>query len=171
METGAETNEEFMERYFGGDEFTPEEIGEAVRANIQDCSVVPVECGASTQCFGVYTVLDDIVTYMPAPSARKVTGKNMNTGEAFEAAFDDSQPKSAFIFKTIVDPFIGRYSLIKIRSGVFSSDDTVYDSGLESELRLGKLYIMMGNKTSEIAELHAGDIGAAAKLGDAKLVL
>ncbi len=168
METVAETNEEFMERYFGGDEFTPEEIGEAVRANIQDCSVVPVECGASTQCFGVYTVLDDIVTYMPAPSARRVTGKNMNTGEAFEAAFDDSQPKSAFIFKTIVDPFIGRYSLIKIRSGVFSSDDTVYDSGLESELRLGKLYTMMGNKTSEIATLHSGDIGAVAKLGDAK---
>ncbi|MBE5998635.1 MAG: elongation factor G [Eubacteriales bacterium] len=168
METVAETNEEFMERYFGGDEFTVEEIADAVKANIQDCSVVPVECGASTQCFGVYTVLDDIVSYLPAPSARKVAGKNMKSGEEFVAAFDDAQAKSAFIFKTIVDPFIGRYSLIKIRSGVFKTDETVYDSSLESEMRLGKLYIMVGNKTSEIAELHAGDIGAVAKLGDAK---
>ena len=105
---------------------------------------------------------------MPAPNARRVEGKNLKTDEAFEAAFDDAQPKSAFIFKTIVDPFIGRYSLIKVRSGVFKTDETVYDSSLESEMRLGKLYIMMGNKTSEIAELHAGDIGAVAKLGDAK---
>ena len=168
METVAETNEEFMERYFGGDTFTADEIGEAVRANILDGSVIPVECGISTQCSGIENVLDDIVRYMPNPAGRTVTGKNTKTGEDFEAAFDDAQPKSAFIFKTIVDPFIGRYSLIKVCSGVFKTDDTVYDSGLESELRLGKLYIMMGNKTSEIAELHAGDIGAVAKLGDAK---
>ena len=168
METVAETNEDFMERYFGGDTFTPEEIAEAVRANILDESVVPVECGISTQCSGVENVLDDIVRYMPSPNGRTMTGTNTKSGDAFEAKFDDAQPKSAFIFKTIVDPFIGRYSLIKICSGVFKSDETVYDTGLESELRLGKLYIMMGNKTSEIGELHAGDIGAVAKLGDAK---
>ena len=168
METVAETNEDFMERYFGGDTFTPEEIAEAVRTNILDGSVIPVECGISTQCSGVENVLDDIVRYMPTPAGRSISGTNAKTGDAFEAKFDDAQPKSAFIFKTIVDPFIGRYSLIKVCSGVFKADETVYDTGLESELRLGKLYIMMGNKTSEIAELHAGDIGAVAKLGDAK---
>ena len=136
METVAETNEEFMERYFGGDTFTVEEVGD--------------------------------VRYMPNPAGRTMTGKDMKSGEEFVAKFDDAQPKSAFIFKTIVDPFIGRYSLIKVCSGTFKTDETVYDSGMESELRIGKLYIMMGNKTSEIGEVHAGDICALAKLGDAK---
>ena len=157
-----------MERYFGGDTFTVEEVGEAVRANILDGSVIPVECGISTQCSGVENVLDDIVRYMPNPAGHTLTGKNNKTGEEFEAKFDDAQPKSAFIFKTIVDPFIGRYSLIKVCSGTFKTDETVYDSNLETELRIGKLYIMMGNKTSEIGEIHAGDICALAKLGDAR---
>ena len=168
METVAETNEEFMERYFGGDTFTAEEVGEAVRANILDGSVIPVECGISTQCSGIENVLDDIVRYMPNPAGHTKVGKNLKTDEEFVAKYDDSQPKSAFIFKTIVDPFIGRYSLIKVCSGTFKTDETVYDSGMESELRIGKLYIMMGNKTSEIGEVHAGDICALAKLGDAK---
>ena len=168
METVAETSEEFMERYFEGDEFTEEEILEAVGASVKDGSVVPVEMGASALNLGVSVLLDDIVNYLPDAGYRKISGTNLKSGEAFEADYDASKPKSAFIFKTIVDPFIGRYSLIKVNSGVMKTDDTVYDNGLDTELRLGKLYIMCGNKTSEIGELHAGDIGAVAKLGDAK---
>ena len=168
METVAETSEEFMERYFEGDEFTEEEILEAVGASVKDGSVVPVEMGASAGNLGVNVLLDDIVNYLPDAGYRKISGTNLKTGEAFEADYDASKPKSAFIFKTIVDPFIGRYSLIKVNSGVMKTDDTVYDNGLDTELRLGKLYIMCGNKTSEIAELQAGDIGAVAKLGDAR---
>ncbi len=168
METVAETSEEFMERYFGGDEFTEEEVRDAVKVNIQDDSIIPVVCGSSTQMRGVSVLLDDIVSFMPGADSRTVEGTNMKTGEAFEASFDDSQNKSAFIFKTIVDPFIGRYSLIKVRSGVFKTDDMVYDSSLETEIKLGKIYIMTGNKTQEVPELHAGDIGAVAKLGEAR---
>ena len=168
METVAETSEEFMERYFEGDVFSEAEIRSAVRSQVLDGSIVPVEMGASTICRGVFTLLDDIVKYMPSPEHRKVSGINLKTNEIFEANFDFSKPKSAYIFKTIVDPFIGRYSLIKIRSGVFKTDDTVYDTNLETEMRIGKLYIMQGNKTSEVPELHAGDIGAVAKLGDAR---
>jgi len=164
METVAETSEEFMERYFEGDVFSDAEIRAAVRSQVLDGSIVPVEMGASTICRGVYTLMDDIVKYMPSPEHRKVSGINLKTNEIFEANFDFSKPKSAYIFKTIVDPFIGRYSLIKIRSGVFKTDDTVYDTNLETEMRIGKLYIMQGNKTSEVPELHAGDIGAMAKL-------
>lgn len=168
MESVAETSEEFMDRYFNGDVFSEAEIRMAVRANILDGSIVPIEMGASTQCRGVYTLLDDIVKYMPSAESREMNGINLKTNEIFEANFDFSKPKTAYIFKTIVDPFIGRYSLIKVRSGVFKTDDMVYDSRLETELKLGKLYIMQGNKTSEISELHAGDLGAVAKLGDAK---
>ncbi len=168
MESVAETSEEFMDRYFGGDTFSEAEIRAAVRANILDGSIIPVEMGASTECRGVFTLLDDIVKYMPSAESREMNGINMKTNEIFEANFDFSKPKSAFIFKTISDPFIGRYSLIKVRSGVFKSDDVIYDSTLEEELKLGKLYIMQGNKTQEVPELHAGDLGAVAKLGDAK---
>ena len=168
MESVAETSEEFMERYFGGDTFSDAEIRSAVRTSIIDGSVVPVECGASTICRGVAQLLDDIVTNMPSSDTRKVSGINMKTNEIFEANFDFAKAKSGIIFKTIVDPFIGRYSLIKVRSGVFKTDDLVYDSELEAEMKLGKLYVMQGNKTFEVPELHAGDIGAVAKLGDAK---
>ncbi len=168
METVAETSEEFMERYFNGDVFSDAEIRAAVRTNVLDGSIVPVECGSSTQCRGVFTLLDDIVKYMPSAEHRKMNGINLKTNEIFEANFDFSKPKSAYIFKTIVDPFIGRYSMLKIRSGVFKTDDTVYDSSLESEMKIGKLYVMQGNKVTEIPELHAGDLGVVAKLGDAK---
>ncbi|MBR2996239.1 MAG: elongation factor G, partial [Lachnospiraceae bacterium] len=158
----------FMERYFGGDTFSEAEIRAAVRTSIQDGTIVPVECGASIACRGVHTLMDDIVKYLPSAESRKVNGINLKTNEIFEANFDFSKPKSAFIFKTIVDPFIGRYSLIKVRSGVFKTDDVVYDSSLETEMKLGKIYIMQGNKTVEVPELHAGDLGAVAKLGEAR---
>ncbi|MBP3737247.1 MAG: elongation factor G [Lachnospiraceae bacterium] len=168
MESIAETSEDFMERYFGGDTFSEAEIRSAVRTNVLDGSIVPVEMGSGLLGRGVFTLLDDIVKYMPAPENRKMSGINMKTNEIFEANFDFSKPKSAFIFKTIVDPFIGRYSLIKVRSGVFKTDDQVYDSELDSEFKIGKLYVMQGNSTTEVPELMAGDLGALAKLGEAK---
>ena len=78
METVAETSEEFMDRYFSGDTFSEAEIRSAVRVNIQDGSIVPVECGASNICRGVYTLLDDIVKYMPSADNRSVNGINMH---------------------------------------------------------------------------------------------
>lgn len=168
MEAVAETSEEFMERYFAGEEFSEAEIRAAVRLSIQDGSIVPVEMGSGLKVQGTYTLMDDIVKYMPAAESRKVSGINLKTNEIFEANFDVLKPKTAYVFKTIVDPFIGRYSLIKVRSGVFKTDDTVYNATTDSEFRIGKLYIMQGNKTSEIGELHAGDLGALAKLPDVK---
>ncbi len=166
MEAVAETSEEFMDRYFSGDAFSEAEIRAAARLSIQDGSIVPVEMGSGIQAQGVYTLMDDIIKYMPAAESRKVSGINTKTSELFEANFDVLKPKTAYVFKTIVDPFLGRYSLIKIRSGVFKTDDLVYNTATETEFKIGKLYIMQGNKTSEISELHAGDLGALAKLTD-----
>ncbi len=166
MEAVAETSEEFMDRYFSGDTFSEAEIRTAVRLSIQDGTIVPVEMGSGLLGLGVYTLLDDIIKYMPSAESRKVSGINIKTNEIFEANFDVLKPKTAFVFKTIIDPFIGRYSLIKVRSGVLKTDDLLYDSRTDTELRCGKLYILQGNKSSEIPELHAGDLGALAKLGD-----
>lgn len=168
MEAVAETSEEFMERFFAGEEFSDAEIREAVRLTIQDGTIVPVEMGSGTAVHGVYNLLDDIVKYMPAAESRKVSGINVTTSEVFKANFDVLKPKTAFVFKTMVDPFLGRYSLIKVRSGVFKTDDLVYNVATSSEFKIGKLYIMQGNKTQEIAELHAGDLGAVAKLTEVK---
>jgi elongation factor G len=163
MEAVAETSEEFMDRYFGGDTFSEAEIRAALRSNVCDGTIVPVEMGSNILCQGVYTLMDDIVKYMPSPENRKMAGINMNTNEIFEANFDFSKPKTAFVFKTMIDPFIGKYSFIKVRSGVIKADDTLYDSNKDMELKIGKLYILQGNKPSEISELHAGDLGALQK--------
>ncbi|MBO4823963.1 MAG: GTP-binding protein, partial [Lachnospiraceae bacterium] len=168
METVAETSEEFMERYFAGETFSEAEIRSALRTNIIDGSVVPMTMGSSLLCYGIYTLLDDIVKYFPSPENCKIAGVNMKTNDIFEANYDFSKAKSAFIFKTIVDPFIGKYSLIKVCSGVFKSDDMIYNLDKDIEEKVSKLYTMQGGKAVEVSELHAGDLGAIAKLTGAR---
>ncbi len=168
METVAETSEEFMDRYFSGDTFSDAEIRSALRTNIIDGSVVPMTMGSSLLCYGIYTLLDDIVKYFPSPENCKIAGISMKTNEIFPADYDFAKAKSAFIFKTIVDPFIGKYSLIKVCSGVFKADDMVYNVDKDIEERVSKLYTLQGNKPVEVSELHAGDIGAIPKLSSAR---
>lgn len=167
LEAVAETSEEFMDRYFSGEEFSEAEIMAALHANVDDCSIVPVTMGASLNLQGIQILLDDIVSYMPSPEKRKIAGVNMKTKEVFEADYNFAKAKSAFIWKTIVDPFIGKYSMIKVASGVIKSDDTLYNNVKDSEERLSKLYVMEGSKAVEVKELHAGDIGAIGKLNAA----
>ena len=168
METVAETSEEMMERYFGGETFSESEIRAALRTNVCDGSIVPMTMGSNTLCQGVYTLLDDIVKYLPSPENREVAGINMKTNEIYHADYDFSKAKSAYIWKTIVDPFIGKYSLIKVNSGVLKTDDVIYNVDKDIEEKIGKLYVLQGNKPIEVPELHAGDIGALAKLTAAR---
>ena len=167
LEAVAETSEEFMDRYFSGDEFSEAEIMAALRTNVSDGSIVPVTMGASVNLQGIKILLDDVVSYFPAPNERKIAGVNMKTKEVYEADYNFAKAKSAFVFKTIVDPFIGKYSMIKVASGVIKSDDTLYNEAKDSEERLNKLYVMEGSKPVEVKELHAGDIGAIGKLNAA----
>ena len=168
METVAETSEDMMERYFAGETFSEAEIRAALRSNVSDCSIVPVSMGSSILCQGIFTLLDDIVKYMPSPESREIAGVNLKTNEIFQANYDFSKAKSAYIFKTIVDPFIGKYSLIKVCSGVIKADDTLFNDEKDVEERISKLYVLQGNKAIEVKELHAGDIGAIAKLTAAR---
>ena len=85
------------------------------------------------------------------------------TNEIFEANYDFSKAKTAYVFKTMVDPFIGKYSFVKVCSGVLKGDDVLYNPDTDTEEKPGKLYTMIGNKPSEVSELFAGDIGAIAK--------
>lgn len=167
MEAVAETSEEFMDRYFGGEEFSEDEIRQALRVNVAEGSIVPVLMGSNVLARGVYTLLVDIVKYLPSPEKRTCTGISAKTNEVYNADYDFAKPKSAYIWKTIADPFIGKYSLIKVNSGVLKTDDVLFNHHKDVETKIGKLYVIRGNKPEEVRELHAGDIGALAKLSDA----
>ena len=168
MEAVAETSEEMMERYFSGETFSEAEIRAALRTNVCDGSIVPMTMGSNVLCQGMYTLLDDIIKYFPSPENRVVAGINMKTNDIYHADYDFSKAKSAYIWKTIVDPFIGKYSLIKVNSGVLKTDDVIYNVDKDIEEKIGKLYVLQGNKPIEVKELHAGDIGALAKLTAAR---
>ncbi|MCQ2517719.1 MAG: elongation factor G [Lachnospiraceae bacterium] len=168
MEAIAETSEDLMDRYFAGETFTENEIRSALRVSVNDCSIFPISMGSNTLCQGIFTLMDDIVKYMPSPDNCKVAGIDLKTNEVFEANYDFSKTKSAYIFKTIVDPFIGKYSLIKVMSGVIKTDDLLYNDEKQVEEKIGKIYLLQGNKPIEVTELHAGDIGALAKVTAAR---
>lgn len=168
LEAVAETSDEFMERYFAGEEFSVEEIRAAMRSEVMDGSIVPVAMGSNIQAQGVANLLSDIVRFFPSPDWRECAGVNLKTNEIYEANYDFAKAKSAYVFKTMVDPFIGKYSFIKVCSGVLKGEDVLYNATSEADEKLGKIYTMVGNKPVEVSELFAGDIGAIAKLGNTK---
>ena len=138
LEAVAETSEEFMDRYFNGEEFSEDEIRQALRVNVAEGSIVPVLMGSNILARGMYTLMVDIVKYLPSPEKRECTGINAKTNEVYPANYDFAKPKSAYVFKTIVDPFIGKYSLIKVNSGVLKADDVLYNQHKDVEEKIGK---------------------------------
>ena len=165
IESVAEISEEFMDRYFAGEEFSVAEVSAALKMNISDGSIIPVCMGSTVNIQGVANLLDDICGYFPSPDQKTCAGMNTKTNEIYQANYDFTKAKSAYVFKTIVDPFLGKYSLVKVCSGVIKGDDVLFNVSKDSEEKLNKLYILEGSKPVEVAELHAGDIGAIAKLG------
>ena len=129
--------------------------------------IVPVAMGSNLQAQGVANLLSDIVRFFPSPDYRECAGINRKTNEIYAADYDFAKAKSAYVFKTMVDPFIGKYSFIKVCSGVLKGEDVLYNADTDTEAKLGKIYTMVGNKPVEVSELFAGDIGAIAK-SDAK---
>lgn len=164
MESVAEISEEFMDRYFAGEEFSVAEVSAALKMNISDGSIIPVCMGSAVNIQGVANLLDDICGYFPSPDQKTCAGMNTKTNEIYQANYDFTKAKSAYVFKTIVDPFLGKYSLVKVCSGVIKGDDVLFNVSKDSEEKLNKLYVLEGSKPIEVAELHAGDIGAIAKL-------
>ena len=164
MEAVAETSEEYMERYFSGDEFTVEEIQQALRSHVIDGSIVPVMMGSGINCQGFKVLMQVLDRYFPSPDKYECVGVDVSTGERFTAKYNDDVSLSARVFKTIADPFIGKYSLMKICTGTLKPDSVIYNVNKEAEEKVGKLYVLRGKEQIEVPELKAGDIGAVAKL-------
>ncbi|MFU0827816.1 MAG: Elongation factor G [Lachnoclostridium sp.] len=166
LEAVAETSEELMEKYFSGEEFTQEEISLALRNNVMDGSIVPVLMGSGLNAQGATMLLQAIEKYFPAPNKREISGTNRKTGETFQANYDEKLPMTAKVFKTIADPFIGKFSLIKVCSGVLKSDSVIYNAEKDTEEKISRLYVLRGKEQIEVSELRAGDIGAIGKLSN-----
>jgi elongation factor G len=166
LEAVAETNEELMDKYFSGEEFTQQEISQALRTNVIDGSVVPVLIGSGINAQGTTMLMQAIEKYFPDPTKKTISGKNVNTGEVFEGNYDASKPFSARVFKTIADPFIGKFSLFKVCSGVLKNDTPLYNTNKDTDEKANKIYVLRGKEQMEVSELHAGDIGALGKLSE-----
>ena len=164
MEAVAETSEEAMEKYFGGEEFTYEEIVEALRGSVRVGDVVPVLLGTGIDGNGTKMLMEVVERYFPSPAEHTITGENTRDGSEFVSNYDSTKPASLKVFKTLVDPFIGKYTIFKVCSGTVKGDTPLQNINKEADEKLGKIYVLRGNKASEIAELKAGDIGAAQKL-------
>ena len=170
MEAVAETDEDLMEKYFSGEEFTNEEISTALRTSVINCDIVPVQIGSGINANGVSSLLQTCEKYFPAPDHALVNkkGKDLSTGKEFVADKDENKPVTAYVFKTIMDPFIGKYSLVKVCTGTLKSDDVLYNAGRDEEEKLNKLYVMKGKKVEEVPMICSGDIGAIGKLNSAR---
>lgn len=166
LEAVAETGEDLMEKYFNGEEFTQQEMSTALRGSIINGDLVPVLMGSGIHAQGTTMLLQAVEKYFPSPNKGVIIGTNVKTNDTFSADYDANKPMTAKVFKTIADPFIGKFSLIKVCSGVLKADDTIYNAEKNTEEKISRLYVLRGKEQIEVKELFAGDIGALGKLSN-----
>jgi elongation factor G len=161
----AETSEDLMEKFFGGEEFTDEDIKKGLCLGVADGSVVPVLCGSPLLNQGIQTLMDTIIEYLPSPAAKSaVKAVKAGTDTVLELKTAADEIMSALVFKTIADPFVGKISMFRVYSGTFKSDTIVYNSTAEKTEKTAQVFMLRGKKQIPVEKLIAGDIGAVAKL-------
>jgi elongation factor G len=164
IEAVAETSEELMEKYFGGEELTTEEIKKGIKQATLDMTMVPMLCGSAFKNKGVQPMLDAVVDYLPAPTeVRNIHGEDME-GNPVEIQSTDDGPFAALAFKIMTDPFVGQLTFIRVYRGIIEAGSYVYNSTKGKKERIGRLLKMHSNKREEIKELYAGEIGACVGL-------
>ncbi len=166
VEAAAEGDDELIMKYLEGEELTEEEIRRGLRAAILKGSVVPVLVTAATENIGTRALMDALVAYAPSPADRGPEKAEGPTGEEEEIEPSDTAPLAALVFKTAADPYVGKLTYFRIYGGMLESDTRVWNSRANTEERLGTLYVMRGKEQIPVPRLHAGDIGAVAKLSE-----
>lgn len=168
VESAAESSEELMEKYLGGEELTEAEVKAGIRARTLAGEIVPVIGGSAFKNKGVQAMLDAVIEYLPSPTEVKAIEGVLEDGETVaERHANDSDPFSALAFKIATDPFVGSLTFIRVYSGMLSSGDAVYNSVKQKRERIGRMVQMHANQRSEIKEVLAGDIAAVIGLKDA----
>ncbi|MDP4530495.1 elongation factor G [Alkalimonas delamerensis] len=166
VEAAAEANEELMERYLEGDEFTEEEIRAALRELTLRNEVVLVQCGSAFKNKGVQAMLDNVIYFLPSPTeVKSIRGILPDESEGVRKS-DDKEPFAALAFKIATDPFVGTLTFFRVYSGVVESGSGVYNSVKQKKERIGRIVQMHANSREEIKEVLAGDIAAAIGLKD-----
>lgn len=164
-EAVAETDDDLMEKFFNDEEFTVDEIYGGIKKGILDGSVTPVLCSAAVKKIGIAMLLKQIIKYVPATNELKPTISAVTTdGEETEIKVSEDEPFSAFVFKTIADPYVGRLSIFKVRSGALKKDSTFVNVNKGTTEKATHIYVIRGKDQIEVNEVRAGDIAAIAKL-------
>ena len=158
-EAVAETNEEFMEKFFSGEEFTHEELVKGIHDGVASGAITPLVCCANDTLSGVDMLLDAVVSMLPSPNERKLETLN---GEVLD--YDENKPLKAFVFKTVADPFVGKISVLKVVQGKLAAGTSAVNATSGETLKFGKLLKLVGKKQEEVPEALAGDIVAVTKL-------
>jgi len=165
IEAIAETDEELMEKFFGDEALTEEEMQKGLKSGLASGAITPVLCGVSTTGVGVVPLLDTLVNHLPPAAVLKDKVSVADAkGEMIDLPCSDSGPLCAFVFKTIADPYVGRLSLFRVYSGTVKREVNLYNSTQDAPEKPGHIYLMRGKDQIEASEVRAGDIGAIAKL-------
>ncbi|MGJ0847561.1 elongation factor G [Tissierella praeacuta DSM 18095] len=163
MEKVAETDEALMEKYFEGEEFTQDEIAKGLKTAVINGDLVPLIVGSAEKAIGCDFLLEIIERYIPSPKEIGIV-KGMKEDNEIERKIDVNEPFSGIVFKTIIDPFVGKLTLFKVVSGKITKDMELYNSTKDKVEKLGGLFVLRGKNQIEVSEIQAGDIGATAKL-------
>jgi elongation factor G len=163
VEAVAETSEELMEKFFMGEQLTREEIQDGLRKSVLASDLIPVLVGSAIKGIGIHTLLDMMIDYLPNPQdLNPIEGVDMN-GNPVERKTLDDEPFSAFVFKTMVDPYFGTANVFKVNSGKIKVGDTIHVSKLDKDIQVSQLNVVTGAKMASVSELTAGDIGCIVK--------
>lgn len=163
-EAVAETDEELFEKFFSGEAFTQKELIDGIHKGMNEGIITPVTCVSSANLAGVDMLLKEISLLLPAPSDNDVKMAADANGEPVEIKCDQTAPVSAFVFKTIADPFVGKMSFIKVHSGVLKTNSEVVNASTGKTEKVGKLINLCGKKQTEVSEANCGDIVVATKM-------
>ena len=166
IEVAAESSEELMEKFFNDEELTEEEIYDGLLAGIASMSVAPVLCGSATLGYGVKLMMNTIVRFTPPAIESNANFHAFHDGKDVVFCSSDDERFSAYVFKTIADPYIGRLNLFRVMTGKLDTTMSVYNEEKDTVEKVSHLYVIRGKEQIEVDELHSGDIGALAKLSN-----
>ncbi len=166
-ETAAENDEELLDKYFGEGALTREEVIRGIRKGIYNVNTIPVMAGSALQNRGIINLIEEIVKYMPnAVERREILAQSEDGEELIPISCKAMAPFAAQVFKTTVDPFVGKLNVMKVFRGILKAGSTVYNAATGKTERISQIYLLKGKKQEPTAELGAGDIGAVSKLAN-----
>ena len=170
IENAAETNDDLVEKYLSEGDLTQEEIVQGLGLGTKNRQFIPVLCGSAIRNVGITTLQEAIVQFLPSPVERAttspLTGVHPQTGEEVVRAMNAEEPFSGFVFKTTIDPFMGRLTYVKVRSGVLEADSNFFNPVRNAKEKGGHLYRLLGKKSTQTERAAAGEIVAIGKLKD-----